>query len=146
MSTRRRRIVGFDITDNRSSSVAANVRCKKPKTMGDIDRKENFSSMAPNGVKKGLGQSSGGTKKLVIRNLKPRPSLPVEFEARAVEKVKRAVLAIQRAQPVDATLEELYGAVQSLCEHGSYLYCIFKGQGVIHWNSIPSEGKKILAL
>ncbi len=101
-----------------------------------MERKENFSSMAPaatNGFKKGLSPGFGsnkaampggaagaspGAKKLVIKNERKLPTLPDQFETRAVEKLRRAVLAIQRAESVDTTLEELYGAVENLCNHG----------------------------
>jgi len=113
------------VTKRRSDQQENSPPAAKLSKMGDLERKENFSSMAGNGVKKSLahsglggGAGGGGAKKLVIRNLKPRPTLPAEFEVRAMEKLKKAVLAIQQAQPVDASLEELYGAVQSLCEHG----------------------------
>ncbi len=115
--------------------------------MGHLDtmeKKENFSSMqqqpssssspggggGQNGVKKGFspggaqspggggGGGGGGAKKLVIKNLKSKPVLPDQFESRAVEKLRRAVVAIQQQRPVDASLEELYGAVENLCVHG----------------------------
>ncbi len=54
----------------------------------------------------------------VIKNLKSKPVLPDQFETRAVEKLKRAVTAIQQQRPIDASLEELYGAVENLCVHG----------------------------
>ncbi len=65
-----------------------------------------------------LRGSSPGAKKLVIKNLRAKPVLPDEFESRAVAKLKAAVTAIQQQRPMDATLEELYGAVENLCVHG----------------------------
>jgi len=59
-----------------------------------------------------------GPKKLVIKNLKPKPVLPENFQARSVDKLQNAVKAIQTAQPIDASLEELYQAVEALCSHG----------------------------
>ena len=96
----------------------------------DSQRKDNFSVMAsqsatlsssPNGVvRKTAVKSAGapGAKKLVIKNLKPKPVLPDQFETRAVEKLRRAVVAIQKAQSIDTSLEELYAAVENLCSHG----------------------------
>merc|ERR1712045_937941 len=60
----------------------------------------------------------GGARKLVIKNLKPKPVLPENFQAKAVDKLQNAVKAIQTAQPIDASLEELYQAVEALCSHG----------------------------
>ena len=86
---------------------------------------ENFSALSPkNGLSKpnllgpATAASGGGAKKLVIKNLKARPSLPDNFESKAVDKLKNAVVAIQTAQPIDASLEELYQAVEALCSHG----------------------------
>ena len=78
---------------------------------------ENFSALSP---KNGLNPrpSAGGAKKLVIKNLKPKPVLPENFQAKAVDKLQNAVKAIQTAQPIDASLEELYQAVEALCSHG----------------------------
>ena len=43
----------------------------------------------------------------------------LEFlQDKAVEKLKKAVVAIQTAQAIDASLEELYQAVEALCSHG----------------------------
>ena len=54
----------------------------------------------------------------MIKNLKVQPTLPNNFQSKAVEKLKNAVKAIQTAQPIDASLEELYQAVEALCSHG----------------------------
>jgi len=83
---------------------------------------ENFSALTPpkNG-KNGLNtkeSGGGGAKKLVIKNLKVQPTLPNNFQSKAIEKLKNAVKAIQTAQPIDASLEELYQAVEALCSHG----------------------------
>ena len=84
---------------------------------------ENFSALTPKNGKNGLNTKSqesggGGAKKLVIKNLKVQPTLPNNFQSKAVEKLKNAVKAIQTAQPIDASLEELYQAVEALCSHG----------------------------
>ena len=61
---------------------------------------------------------NAGAKKLVIKNFKKKPSLPENFEERSVAKLKRAVIAIQRAERIDTSLEELYQAVENLCSYG----------------------------
>lgn len=66
----------------------------------------------------------GAKKKLVIRPLKLQPKLPDNFEAEKWTRLQQAIHAIQRAAPVECSLEELYHAVEDLCVHnlGSKLY------------------------
>ena len=83
----------------------------------------NFSAISPNGFNKNspLGASvnrQAQTKKLVIKNFKQKPKLPADFQERSWEKLKKAVLAIQTATSIDTSLEELYQAVENLCNHG----------------------------
>ena len=61
---------------------------------------------------------SPGAKKLVIKNFKAKPALPDNFEERSIAKLRRAVVAIQKAERIDTSLEELYQAVENLCNHG----------------------------
>ena len=94
-------------------------------------KRENFSAMqinpnASNAYNKfaysrpgGLqSQSSGSAKKLVIKNLRAKPAVPTEFKERAEIKLRKAVVAIQQAKPIDSSLEELYAAVENLCTNG----------------------------
>ena len=95
--------------------------------------KENFSVMnsPANGIRtyhgnKTFGGQIGpggngvaaGAKKLVIKNLKKKNALPDNYEERSVAKLQKAVIAIQRAERIDTSLEELYQAVENLCSHG----------------------------
>ncbi|XP_023338669.1 cullin-4B [Eurytemora carolleeae] len=93
------------------------VVLKKPKTDGMEDRKENFSQIHPvsNGF---VGSRNTVAKKLEIKNLKFKPILPKDFQERSWEKLKKAVIAIQTAKPIDTSLEELYQFVENLCSHG----------------------------
>ena len=77
-----------------------------------------FRAAGPGGVKPGAGPNVPGGKKLIIKNLKVKPTLPEQFESRALEKLRRAVVAIQQAKAIDTSLEELYQSVESLCSHG----------------------------
>jgi hypothetical protein len=88
---------------------------------------QNFSalSVGSNGIKSFPGGGNiksaaigSGAKKLVIKNQRTRPCLPENFQAKALEKLKRAVFAIQTAHSIDASLEELYQSVEDLCNHG----------------------------
>lgn len=91
----------------------------------ETNRKANFSSLSPgsNGVNRNSPLTSGGnqqtaTKKLVIKNLKRAPQLPEDFQERSWDKLRKAVIAIQTAERIDTSLEELYQAVENLCSHG----------------------------
>jgi hypothetical protein len=79
---------------------------------------ENFSALPPKNGLSNKDLTGGGAKKLVIKNLKVKPSLPDNFQTKAVDKLRNAVVAIQTASPIDASLEELYQAVEALCSHG----------------------------
>ena len=108
-----------------SSKTSTNVfSCSGPA------KRPNFSALSSlpvgsgggNGVlRKGPpgGGGSNGCKKLVIKNLKAKPVLPDNFQERSVDKLKRAVVAIQTSEAIkDVSLEELYQAVEDLCSHG----------------------------
>jgi len=99
-------------------------------------RAANFSALSAlnagaNGINRGFGVGAGlpggglnnkggspAAKKLVIKNLKVKPALPENFQERSVDKLKRAVVAIQTSEAIDVSLEELYQAVEDLCSHG----------------------------
>ena len=97
-------------------------------------KRPNFSALTslpvggPGGGSNGLlrkgpaaagGGGTNGCKKLVIKNLKAKPVLPDNFQERSVDKLKRAVVAIQTSEAIkDVSLEELYQAVEDLCSHG----------------------------
>ncbi len=84
----------------------------------------NFSALnnvnGKNGYSAKIGGLNGqsGVKRLVIKNLKKKPSLPEDFQAKAIDKLKKAVIAIQTSSAIDVSLEELYQAVETLCSHG----------------------------
>lgn len=103
-----------------------------------ISVNRNFS---PNGVNNKLPQMSnakpGATKKLLIKNFgtsnpffainrdltfkshvfcfADKPQLPENYHTTTWDKLKEAVIAIQKSQPVSTSLEELYQAVENLC-------------------------------
>jgi len=94
-----------------------------------MENRENFSALTTlspgsNGVRSfsspgGInGKRTPVTKKLIIKNLKLKPTLPENFQEKSVERLRKAVVAIQQATPIDATLEELYQSVENLCSHG----------------------------
>ncbi len=135
-------------TTTRFSAAAANANeetknlsvanAKRAKLVGGImgDAKGNFSAcqqqqQGANGFRMfgggaatnptaggGGATGSGGARKLVIKNFKAKPTLPDNFEQRSLEKLRKAVVAIQRAERIDTSLEELYQAVEDLCSHG----------------------------
>ncbi|KAH9749455.1 Cullin-4 [Citrus sinensis] len=63
-------------------------------------------------------------KKLVIKLLKAKPTLPTNFEEDTWAKLKLAIKAIFLKQPTSCDLEKLYQAVNDLCLHkmGGNLY------------------------
>lgn len=90
------------------------------------EKRSNFSALSPNGVKTqtALNLKPGTTKKLVIKNLKSEPKLPDNYRELTWEKLRGAVLAIQKSKSVKYSLEELYQAVENLCNHkmAHYIY------------------------
>ncbi|CAB4064655.1 CUL4 [Lepeophtheirus salmonis] len=106
------------------SSPPSNQQEKKRLKMdskGVQQQQPNFSCLynGANGGSKNLGGGNQATaRKLVIKNLKAQPTLPSDFVSKSLEKLRRATLAIQTSEPIrDATLEELYQAVETLCAH-----------------------------
>ena len=98
--------------------------------MAGGDERENFSAVnnrhtvyikssstytRPGGVQ---SPSSGVAKKLTIKNFKAKPVVPKDFKPKAMDKLRAAVLAIQRAEPISSSLNELYSAVENLCTDG----------------------------
>ena len=51
------------------------------------------------------------------RNHTEKPKLPEDFEARTWARLNAAVCAVHAKQPVDASFEELYRAVEDMCLH-----------------------------
>ncbi|XP_063244252.1 cullin-4A [Bacillus rossius redtenbacheri] len=91
-------------------------------------KRTNFSAHEPN---KGVivHAKPGVARKLVIKNFKDKPKLPDNFEEKTREKLKDAVMAILKSKPIRYSLEELYQAVENMCNHkmGSALYTNLAG-------------------
>ncbi|CAH0381123.1 unnamed protein product [Bemisia tabaci] len=80
----------------------------------------NFSALLtrPNGVQKGSSNLKSSTaKKLTIKNFKDKPKLPENYQQETWEKLKEAVIAIQTSKSIKYSLEELYQAVENMCNH-----------------------------
>ncbi|KAJ8980577.1 hypothetical protein NQ317_018704 [Molorchus minor] len=83
-------------------------------------RRPNFSNIPQNGLNRNLNLLNikpTTAKKLVIKNLKSEPKLPDDYREQTWEKLKSAVLAIQQSKPNQYSLEELYQAVENMCNH-----------------------------
>nr|CAI5853256.1 unnamed protein product [Callosobruchus analis] len=83
-------------------------------------RRPNFSNIPQNGINRNLNINSikpTTAKKLVIKNQKSEPKLPEDYREQTWEKLKSAVLAIQQSKPNQYVLEELYQAVENMCNH-----------------------------
>lgn len=84
------------------------------------NRRPNFSNLPQNGINRNinvLNIKPTTAKKLVIKNLKSEPKLPDDYREQTWKKLKSAVLAIQRSKPNQYSLEELYQAVENMCNH-----------------------------
>ena len=74
-----------------------------------------------------MNRRTGATKtvkKMIIKPFASTPKLPENFEDDTWEKLKAATLRVQANEPVSASQEELYRAVEDLCLHkmGQRLY------------------------
>ncbi|XP_050314082.1 cullin-4B [Anthonomus grandis grandis] len=90
--------------------------------MGDApnNRRPNFSNVPENGINRNANvlNIKPVAKKLVIKNQKlSEPKLPDDYTEQTWKKLKSAVLAIQQSKPNQYTLEELYQAVENMCNH-----------------------------
>lgn len=58
-----------------------------------------------------------------------KPKLPENYEEQTWEKLKEAVIAIQTSKSIRYSLEELYQAVENMCNHkmASHLYINLTG-------------------
>ncbi|OAD56053.1 Cullin-4B [Eufriesea mexicana] len=90
----------------------------------DTQKRANFSALTvgnPNGVNKispSLANAKPGTaRKLVIKNFKNKPKLPENYQEQTWEKLQEAVIAIQTSKSIRYSLEELYQAVENMCNH-----------------------------
>ncbi|KAL1121990.1 hypothetical protein AAG570_003398 [Ranatra chinensis] len=117
----------------RNPSGCADKFCKKSKqedTTGHgmtepqaaKQKRANFSELSPtqNGVNRtssAVNLKPGAAKKLVIKNMKDKPNLPENYEEITWDKLSEAVVAIQTSRSIAYSLEDLYQAVQNMCNH-----------------------------
>ncbi|XP_015587413.1 cullin-4A isoform X2 [Cephus cinctus] len=90
----------------------------------NTQKRANFSALTvanPNGVNKispSLASAKpGSARKLVIKNFKNKPKLPENYQEQTWEKLREAVVAIQTSKSIRYSLEELYQAVENMCNH-----------------------------
>lgn len=86
----------------------------------DRNRRANFSNVPVNGFSRNINHinnKSATAKKIVIKNLKSEPKLPEDYTEQTWEKLRSAVLAIQQSKPNQYSFEELYQAVENMCNH-----------------------------
>ncbi|XP_015188193.1 PREDICTED: cullin-4A-like isoform X1 [Polistes dominula] len=93
-------------------------------TTDTTQKRANFSALTvanPNGVSKispSLATAKpGSARKLVIKNFKNKPKLPENYQEQTWEKLQEAVIAIQTSKSIRYSLEELYQAVENMCNH-----------------------------
>ncbi|KAF5297248.1 hypothetical protein FQR65_LT10020 [Abscondita terminalis] len=84
------------------------------------NKRANFSAITSNGINRNLSilnLKPTATKKIVIKNLKSEPRLPDDYREQTWSKLEEAVLAIQTSTGNEYSLEELYQAVENMCNH-----------------------------
>ena len=64
-----------------------------------------------------MNTKNNNPKKLVIKAFKEKPRLPSNYEAETMARLEGAVRAVHVGAPVGESLEGLYKAVESLCQH-----------------------------
>ncbi|XP_071441003.1 cullin-4A [Hetaerina americana] len=105
-----------------------NKKLKKEAMTDTSQKRPNFSALSnPNGVSKNstiVNVKPGSAKKLIIKNFKEKPKLPENYQEHTWDKLKEAVIAIQTSKSIGYSLEELYQAVENMCNHkmASQLY------------------------
>ncbi|XP_075233766.1 cullin 4 [Lycorma delicatula] len=126
------------VIKNKKNLSSDNNFSKKVKLeeMTDTSQKRaNFSALQPtsNGVNRTIPSivnlKPGSAKKLVIKNFKEKPKLPENYQEKTWEKLTEAVVAIQTSKSIKYSLEELYQAVENMCNHkmASTLYTNLRG-------------------
>lgn len=112
----------------RNTTTSDNHFCKKVKqeeNMTDTtnQKRANFSALTPssNGINRTIPSivnlKPGAAKKLVIKNFKEKPKLPENYQEVTWQKLTEAVVAIQTSKSIRYSLEELYQAVENMCNH-----------------------------
>ncbi|KAJ1531537.1 hypothetical protein ONE63_000212 [Megalurothrips usitatus] len=113
---------------SKRSLLNPDYSCSKKQKLGSEmtdtanQKRPNFSALStsPNGLNKTaslVNTKPGAAKKLVIKNFKEKPKLPDNYEEQTWEKLKEAVIAIQTSKSIRYSLEELYQAVENMCNH-----------------------------
>ncbi|XP_073989923.1 cullin 4 isoform X1 [Rhodnius prolixus] len=111
----------------RNSSSNPEKFCKKNKVEDNMtdttkQKRANFSALTPtsNGVNRTpsiVSLKPGAAKKLTIKNLKEKPRLPENYQEETWDRLAEAVVAIQTSRSIEYSLEDLYQAVQNMCNH-----------------------------
>ncbi|KAF5294231.1 hypothetical protein FQA39_LY13479 [Lamprigera yunnana] len=82
------------------------------------NKKANFSAFNLNMIEKTVNMPKPtSARKIVIKNLKSEPQLPPNYHEVTWGKLQEAVLAIQNSTRNKYSLEELYQAVENMCNH-----------------------------
>ncbi|XP_054266080.1 cullin-4A-like [Macrosteles quadrilineatus] len=99
------------------------VKHEENMTDATNQKRANFSALTPaaNGLNRTVptlvNLKPGAAKKLVIKNFKDKPKLPDNYQEVTWEKLKEAVIAVQLSTSIRYSLEELYQAVENMCNH-----------------------------
>ncbi|KAJ8923549.1 hypothetical protein NQ315_010127 [Exocentrus adspersus] len=115
------------LLEYKAEQVLKRVGAARKRDLGNMtentvnsSRRPNFSNIPQNGLNRNLNLLNikpTTAKKLVIKNLKSEPKLPDDYREQTWDKLRSAVLAIQQSKPNQYSLEELYQAVENMCNH-----------------------------
>uniref|UniRef100_U5ERJ8 Cullin-4A n=1 Tax=Corethrella appendiculata TaxID=1370023 RepID=U5ERJ8_9DIPT len=129
----------MNLTENGGAATAST---------SENSKRANFSQLNNGPVIKMSTNSAtgkpGDIKKIVIKNFKSKPILPEDYQERTWEKLREAVIAIQKSKRIEYSLEELYQAVENMCSHkmDSHLYVNLTSLTEVH---VKSNIKPFLA-
>lgn len=63
-----------------------------------------------------MGDSNGTKRKMVIKPFKKKPKVPDNFEQGAWDKLREAIVAVQKNQTIQFSREDLYRSVEDMCK------------------------------
>lgn len=134
--------MSFQLGKRKSFELGETSNHHKKKTKPDSEQ-ENINSFTNMGTRLKAKDSKNSSKKLTIVPLKVKPKLPENFEEESWNKLKEAIKAIHNSSSVGYSLEELYKAVEDLCQHkmAAKLYERLQNECESH---IKEEVKKLL--
>ena len=111
------RAVSNDSMYNFTSNKTASVDVATPN--GTSPRARRISNLGTLSMRNAVGGPSFGTKKLVVKNLRPKSAAkPTEYISSTTKELDGALAAIFKSQPPAQSNEELYKGAENVCKLG----------------------------